>query len=35
MSADPDEELVRRVGAGDPAAVQSLVARKLPSFELA
>lgn len=30
MSADPDEELVRRVGAGDPAAVQSLVARKLP-----
>ena len=30
MSADPDEELVRRVGAGDPAAVQTLVARKLP-----
>ena len=30
MSADPDEELVRRVGAGDPAAVQALVARKLP-----
>ena len=30
MSADPDEDLVRRVGAGDPAAVQTLVARKLP-----
>jgi RNA polymerase sigma factor (sigma-70 family) len=30
MAADPDEELVRRVGAGDPAAVQVLVARKLP-----
>jgi RNA polymerase sigma-70 factor (ECF subfamily) len=30
MSVDPDEELVRRVGAGDPAAVQALVARKLP-----
>ena len=30
MSADPDEELVRRIGAGDPAAVQTLVARKLP-----
>ncbi|MEO5755752.1 MAG: RNA polymerase sigma factor [Mesorhizobium sp.] len=30
MSGDPDEELVRRVGAGDPVAVQSLVARKLP-----
>jgi RNA polymerase sigma factor (sigma-70 family) len=30
MSADPDEELVRRVGDGDPAAVQALVARKLP-----
>lgn len=30
MSGDPDEELVRRVGAGDPAAVQALVARKLP-----
>lgn len=28
--ADPDEELVRRVGRGDPAAVQALVARKLP-----
>ncbi|UCI31485.1 RNA polymerase sigma factor [Mesorhizobium sp. B4-1-4] len=30
MSPDPDEELVRRVGAGDPAAVRTLVARKLP-----
>ncbi|UVK43474.1 RNA polymerase sigma factor [Mesorhizobium sp. AR07] len=30
MSADPDEELVRGVGAGDPAAVKALVARKLP-----
>ena len=30
MSVDPDEELVRRVGAGDPAAIQALVARKLP-----
>ena len=29
-SADPDEELVGRVGRGDPAAVQALVARKLP-----
>jgi RNA polymerase sigma-70 factor (ECF subfamily) len=28
-AADPDDELVRRVGAGDPAAVQALVARKL------
>jgi RNA polymerase sigma-70 factor (ECF subfamily) len=27
---DPDEELVGRVGRGDPAAVQALVARKLP-----
>ena len=27
---DPDEELVRRVGQGDPAASQALVARKLP-----
>lgn len=26
---DPDDELVRRVGEGDPAAVQALVARKL------
>jgi RNA polymerase sigma-70 factor (ECF subfamily) len=30
MSADPDEELVRRIGDGDPAAVQAMVARKLP-----
>lgn len=29
-SADPDEELVRRVGRGDPAAIQAMVARKLP-----
>lgn len=29
-SADPDEELVRRVGQGDPAAIQAMVARKLP-----
>lgn len=28
--ADPDEDLVRRVGQGDPAATQTLVARKLP-----
>ena len=28
--ADPDEDLVRRVGRGDPAAVQAMVARKLP-----
>ncbi len=28
--ADPDEELVARVGRGDPAAVRALVARKLP-----
>lgn len=27
---DPDEELVTRVARGDPAAVQALVARKLP-----
>jgi RNA polymerase sigma-70 factor (ECF subfamily) len=27
--ADPDEELVRRAGAGEPAAIQALVARKL------
>lgn len=27
---DPDEELVLRVAAGDPAAVRALVARKLP-----
>lgn len=29
-TADPDEDLVKRVGAGDPAAVQAMVARKLP-----
>ena len=28
--ADPDEELVRRVGQADPAAIQAMVARKLP-----
>lgn len=27
---DPDEDLVRRVGQGDPAAIQVMVARKLP-----
>lgn len=30
MGADPDEELIRRIGAGDAAAVQAMVARKLP-----
>ncbi|RWK05559.1 RNA polymerase sigma factor [Mesorhizobium sp.] len=30
MGADPDEELVRRISAGDQAAVQAMVARKLP-----
>lgn len=30
IGADPDEELVRRIGAGDQAAVQAMVARKLP-----
>lgn len=30
MIVDPDEDLVRRVGEGDPAAVQAFVARKLP-----
>ena len=29
-AVDPDEELVRRVGQGDPAAIQAMVARKLP-----
>lgn len=29
-SVDPDEDLVRRVGEGDPAAIQAMVARKLP-----
>jgi RNA polymerase sigma-70 factor (ECF subfamily) len=28
--ADPDEDLVRRVGDGDAAAIQAMVARKLP-----
>ena len=30
LIADPDEELVRRVGQGDPAAIQAMVARKVP-----
>lgn len=30
VTVDPDQDLVRRVGRGDPAAVQALVARKLP-----
>lgn len=30
LTADPDEDLVRRVGQGDPAAIQAMVARKLP-----
>jgi len=30
MGADTDEDLVRRIGAGDPAAVQAMVTRKLP-----
>jgi RNA polymerase sigma-70 factor (ECF subfamily) len=29
-AADPDEDLVIRVGQGEPAAVRALVARKLP-----
>jgi RNA polymerase sigma factor (sigma-70 family) len=29
-TVDPDEELVSRVGRGDPAAIQALVTRKLP-----
>lgn len=29
-TVDPDEDLVRRVGEGDPAAIQAMVARKLP-----
>ncbi len=28
--ADPDEDLLRRVGQGDPAAIQAMIARKLP-----
>ena len=30
LKGDPDEALVARIGRGDQAAVQSLVARKLP-----
>jgi len=30
LTADPDEELLGRVAAGDPAAVRALTARKLP-----
>jgi RNA polymerase sigma-70 factor (ECF subfamily) len=30
LIVDPDEDLVRRVGQGDPAAIQAMVARKLP-----
>jgi RNA polymerase sigma factor (sigma-70 family) len=30
QGGDPDEELVVRVGRGDPAAIQALMARKLP-----
>jgi len=29
-TVDPDEDLVRRVGQGDPTAAETLVARKLP-----
>ncbi|MCA0369326.1 MAG: RNA polymerase sigma factor [Proteobacteria bacterium] len=29
-TVDPDEDLVRRVGQGDPTAAQTFVARKLP-----
>ena len=29
-TVDPDEDLVRRVGEGDPAAIQAMEARKLP-----
>ena len=29
-TADPDEDLVRRVAKGEPAAIQAMVARKLP-----
>ena len=29
-NADPDEELLRRVAAGEAAAIQAMVARKLP-----
>lgn len=30
FKADPDEDLIARVGRGDPAAVQAFMARKLP-----
>ena len=30
MATDPDDDLIRRVGRGEPAACQALVARKLP-----
>ncbi len=30
QGVDPDEDLVVRVGRGDPAAIQALMARKLP-----
>ena len=30
LIADPDEDLVRRVAQGEPAAIQAMVARKLP-----
>lgn len=30
MIADPDDDLVRRVGQGDPAAVRAFASRKLP-----
>ncbi len=30
MGSDPDEELVRRIGSGEDAAMQALVSRKLP-----
>jgi RNA polymerase sigma factor (sigma-70 family) len=30
MGADPDEDMIRRISAGDMAAVQAMVARKLP-----
>lgn len=30
MGADPDEDMIRRISTGDMAAVQAMVARKLP-----
>ncbi len=33
LTTDPDEDLVRRVGRGDPAAIQAMVARKLPRMQ--